>query len=91
MRATVVVGGTVGMLASAALADEGWKAPPPEGYPSGWNVKAVPTPQAYDYAVGTGSTNLRATGNAAPPAPDQNAHVIYQMVPGGLRYHRMTQ
>jgi len=71
--------------------DQAWKPPPPESYPSGWNVKTMPAPQAYDYTVGTGSTNLKATGSAPPPAPDQSARVIYQMVPGGHRYHRITQ
>jgi hypothetical protein len=74
----------LGIAASAALADEAWKAPPPESYPPGWNVKSQPAPQAYDYEVGT-------TGQVPAPAATQNAQVIYQMVPGGLRYHRITQ
>jgi len=88
-RAIVVIGGTIGMIASAALADAAWKPPPPESYPSGWSVKSAPDPQAYDYTVGTGSSNFKATGQAPKPTT-QNAQVIYQMVPGGHRYHRIT-
>ena len=35
--------------------------------------------------------NPRATGQVPAPAATQNAQIIYQMVPGGLRYHRITQ
>ena len=86
--ATVV--GIFGIAASAALADEAWKAPPPDSYPSGWNVKSAPAPQAYDYELGTGGTELKATGQMPAPAVPQNAQVIYQMVPGGHRYHLIT-
>jgi len=98
--AVAAVVGTFGITASTALADlhdtsgrghqeRAWKAPAPEGYPSGWNVTSAPAPQVYDYRVGTGTTSLKATGQATPPP--QNAQVIYQMVPGGHRYHRITQ
>ena len=88
--AAVVMVGVLGMAASAACADDTWKPDPPDGYPPGWNVKSTPPPQAYDYKVGTGTMELAPTGRVAPPLP-QNAQVIYQMVPGGLRYHRITQ
>jgi hypothetical protein len=86
-----ILAGILGMAASAAFADDSWKPDPPDGYPRGWNVKSTPAPQAYDYKVGTGTMELAPTGQVAPPAPPQNAQVIYQMVPGGLRYHRITQ
>jgi hypothetical protein len=35
--------------------------------------------------------NPRATGQVPAPAATQNAQIIYQMVPSGLRYHRITQ
>jgi len=89
--AVAIVAGTFGIAASAALTHEAWKAPPPESYPPGWNVKSQPAPQAYDYEVGTDTMNLKATGQVPAPAATQNAQVIYQMVPGGLRYHRITQ
>jgi len=34
---------------------------------------------------------LKSTGQVPAPTPPQNAQVIYQMVPGGLRYHRIVQ
>jgi len=89
-RAIVVIGGTIGMIASAALADEAWKPPPPEGYPSGWNRTTAPTPHAYDHKVGTGTMDLKAPGQVPATPPTQNAQIIYQMVPGGHRYHRIT-
>jgi hypothetical protein len=89
-RALVVIGGTIGMIAPAALADEAWKPPPPEGYPSGWNRTTAPTPHAYDHKVGTGTMDLKATGQVPATPPTQNAQIIYQMVPGGHRYHRIT-
>jgi hypothetical protein len=89
-RAIVVIGGTIGMIAPAALADEAWKPPPPEGYPSGWNRTTAPTPHAYDHKVGTGTMDLKATGQVPATPPTQNAQIIYQMVPGGHRYHRIT-
>jgi len=78
------------MIAPAALADEAWKPPPPEGYPSGWNRTTAPTPHAYDHKVGTGTMDLKATGQVPATPPTQNAQIIYQMVPGGHRYHRIT-
>ena len=89
-RAIVVISGTIGMIASAALADEAWKPPPPEGYPSGWNRTTAPTPHVYDHKVGTGTMDLKATGQVPATPPTQNAQIIYQMVPGGHRYHRIT-
>jgi hypothetical protein len=89
-RALVVIGGTIGMIAPAALADEAWKPPPPEGYPSGWNRTTAPTPHAYDHKVGTGTMDPKATGQVPATPPTQNAQIIYQMVPGGHRYHRIT-
>lgn len=47
-------------------------------------------PEDYDDKVGTSTMELAPTGKAAPP-PARNAQVIYQMVPGGLRYHKITQ
>ena len=88
--AVVVVGGMIGMIAPAALADEAWKPPPPEGYPSGGNRTTAPTPHVYDHKVGTGTMELKATGQVTAPPPTQNAQIIYQMVPGGHRYHRIT-
>ena len=88
--AALLLAGTLGMAASAARADDTWKPDPPDSYPPGWNVKSTPAPQAYDYKVGTGTMELAPTGKAEPPTT-QNAQVIYQMVPGGLRYHRITQ
>ena len=88
--ATAMVAGTLVLSASAAFADQTWTPPPPDSYPSGWNVRATPGPQAYDYKVGTGTMELGPTGKMPPPQT-QNAQVIYQMVPGGLRYHRITQ
>lgn len=87
--AVAVVAGVPAMAASAAFADA-WKPDPPDSYPPGWNIRSTPAPQAYDYKVGTGTMELAPTGKVAPPPP-QNAQVIYQMVPGGLRYHRITQ
>ena len=89
--AVAVVAAVLGMAASTARADDAWKPDPPDGYPPGWNVKSTPAPQAYDYKVGTGTMELAPTGQVTPPPPSQNAQVIYQMVPGGLRYHRITQ
>ena len=89
-RALVVIGGTIGMIAPAALADEAWKPPPPEGYPSGWNRTTAPTPHAYDHKIGAGTMDLKATGQVPATPPTQNAQIIYQMVPGGHRYHRIT-
>lgn len=67
-----------------------WSPPAPDSYPAGWERTSTPAAQAYDYKVGTGTMELKATGQAPPPAT-QNAQVIYEMVPGGHRYHRITQ
>jgi hypothetical protein len=88
--AVALVAGTFGIAASAALADQAWTPPAPDSYPTGWDVKSTPEPQAYDYKVGTGTMELKATGRVPPPTT-QNAQVIYEMVPGGLRYHRIIQ
>jgi hypothetical protein len=58
-------------------------------YPPGWTVQTVPSPQIYEYNVGTTDTGWHATGQLPAPQPGQSARVIYQMVPGGLRYHHM--
>jgi hypothetical protein len=55
------------------------------------SVSRRPTPHVYDHKVGTGTMELRATGQVPAPARTQSAQVIYQMVPGGHRYHRITQ
>ena len=61
-------------------------------YPPGWAVQTVPSPQIYEYNVGITDTGWHATGKQpVPQQPDQSARVIYQMVPGGQRYHRITQ
>jgi hypothetical protein len=86
-RGAVIAMGISLLAAAVALADDAFK-PPPDSYPANWNLKTAPTPQVYDYDVGTGSTALKATGQLPVPPP-QNARIIYQMVPGGLRYHRV--
>jgi hypothetical protein len=58
-------------------------------YPPGWAVQTAPSPQIYEYNVGTTDTGWHATTQLPAPQPDHSAHVIYQMVPGGLRYHQM--
>jgi hypothetical protein len=58
-------------------------------YPPGWAVQTVPSPQIYEYNVGTTDTGWHATMQLPAPQPDHSARVIYQMVPGGLRYHQM--
>ena len=89
--AVALIVGTFGLVASAALADEAWKPDAPDGYPPGWNVKSPPAgPQAYEWEYGL-FTGLKATGAVPVPRPPENAQVIYQMVPGGHRYHRITQ
>ncbi len=89
--AVMIAAGALGLAASAARADDTWKPDPPDSYPPGWNVKSTPVPQAYDYKIGTGTMELAPTGTVPPPTPPQNAQVIYQMVPDGLRYHRIAQ
>lgn len=89
--AVALMVGTFGLAASAALADEAWRPDPPDGYPPGWNVQSPPAgPQAYEWDYGL-FTGLKATGAVPVPTPPQNAQVIYQMVPGGHRYHRIIQ
>ena len=60
-------------------------------YPPGWMVYTGPSPQIYEYNVGITNTGWHRTGQlpVPQPQPDQSARVIYQMVPGGLRYHRV--
>ena len=58
-------------------------------YPPGWAVQTAPAPQIYEYNVGTTDTDWHRTGQLPVPQPDQSARIIYQMVPGGHRYHRM--
>jgi hypothetical protein len=85
--AVALIVGTSGLVASAAFADTD----SPDSYPPGWNVKSPPAgPQAYEWDYGL-FTGLRATGAVPAPTPPQNAQVIYQMVPGGHRYHRIAQ
>jgi hypothetical protein len=58
-------------------------------YPPGWTVQTAPSPQIYEYNVGTTDTGWHPTGQLPVAQPDQSARVIYQMVPGGHRYHHM--
>lgn len=58
-------------------------------YPPGWNAATPPSPQIYEYNVGTTDTGWHSTGQLPVPQRDQGARVIYQMVPGGHRYHPM--
>jgi len=77
------------LAAPAVRAEDGLKPSPREQeYPSGWNVATAPSPQIYEYNVGITDVGWHATGQLPVPQPTQNARVIYQMVPGGLRYHR---
>jgi len=74
----------------AALAEDGLKASPREQeYPPGRTVQTVPSPQIYEYNVGISDTGWHPTGQLPVPKSEQSALVIYQMVPGGLRYHRV--
>jgi hypothetical protein len=59
-------------------------------YPPGWEIRTPPAAPAYDCKVGTGTMELKATGQAPPPVTE-NEQVIYEMVPSGLRYHRISQ
>jgi hypothetical protein len=73
----------------AAFAEDGLKASPREQeYPLGRTVQTVPAPQIYEYNVGISDTGWHPTGQLPVPKSEQSARVIYQMVPGGLRYHR---
>jgi len=60
-------------------------------YPPGWAVQTAPSQQIYEYNVGITDTGWHRTGQLPVQQPDQSAQVIYQMVPGGHRYHRITQ
>lgn len=74
----------------AVFAEGGLKASPREQeYPPGSAVQTAPSPQIYEYNIGTTDTGWHPTGQLPVPQPDQSARVIYQMVPGGLRYHRV--
>ena len=81
-----VAAAMLGMLllaAPVALAEGGLKASPREqGYSPGWTVQTVPSPQIYEYNVGTTDTGWHATGQLPLPQPEQSARVVYQMVPG---------
>jgi len=87
--ATATVLGMLLLATPAAIAEGGLKASPGEQeYPPAWTVQTAPSPQIYEYNVGISDTGWHSTGKLPVPQPDQSAHVIYQMVPGGLRYHR---
>jgi len=58
-------------------------------YPPGLAVQTVPSPQIYECNVGITDTGWHATKQLPEPQPDHSARVIYQMVPGGLRYYQM--
>src|SRR6266705_944987 len=89
--AVALVAGTFGVAAPAVLADQAWTPPAPDSYPTGWNVRSTPAPQVYEHKIGTGTMELKATGQAPPPTI-QSAQVIYEMETGpSLRYHRITQ
>jgi hypothetical protein len=78
------------LAAPAVRAEDGLKPSPREQeYPSGWAVKTAPSPQVYEYNVGITDMGWHPTGQLPVPQRDQSARVIYQMVPGGLRYHRV--
>ena len=88
--AAATVLGLLLLAAPAALAEDGLKPSPREQeYSPGWTVQTAPSPQIFEYNVGTSDTEWHATGQLPVPQPDQSARVIYQMVPGGLRYHRV--
>ncbi len=80
-RALVVIGGTIGMIAPITTRARAWRRV---------FSTTAPTPHAYDHKVGTGTMDLKATGQVPATPPTQNAQIIYQMVPGGHRYHRIT-
>ena len=78
------------LAGSGVRAEDGLKPSPREQeYPPGWAVATPPSPQIYEYNVGITDTDWHATGQLPVPQPTQSARVIYQMVPGGLRYHRV--
>jgi hypothetical protein len=86
--AAAVLGITL-LTGPAALAEDGLKPSAREQeYPPGWTVQTGPSPQIYEYNVGISDTGWHPTGQLPVPQPSQSARVIYQMVPGGLRYHR---
>ena len=89
--AALIVGAFV-WAAPAAFAEGGLKPSAPEQeYPPGWNVATAPSPQIYEMDVGTTALAYHATNAVPVPTPPENAQVIYEMVPGGHRYHRISQ
>ena len=77
------------LAVSGVRAEDGLKPSPREQeYPPGRTVQTVPAPQIYEYNVGISDTGWHPTGQLPVPKSEQSARVIYQMVPGGLRYHR---
>jgi hypothetical protein len=93
LRSAPAAATVLGMLllaTPAAFAEDGLKASPREQeYSPEATVQTAPSPQIYEYNVGITDMGWHATGQLPVPQQDQSAHVIYQMVPGGLRYHRM--
>ena len=88
--ATATVLGILLLVAPAVRAEDGLKPSPREQeYPPNATVATPPSPQAYEYNVGITDMGWHATGQLPVPQRDQSARAIYQMVPGGLRYHRV--
>lgn len=88
--APAAVLGMLLLAAPVARAEDGLKPSPREQeYSPGATVATPPSPQIYEYNVGTTDMGWHATGQLPVPQRDQSARVIYQMVPGGHRYHRM--
>jgi hypothetical protein len=84
--------GAFGLAIPAALAEDGLKPSAREQeYPPGWNVATAPSPQMYEIDVGTTALAYHATRAVPAPTPAENAQVIYEMLPGGHRYHRIAQ
>ena len=90
--AAALIVGAFGLAIPAAFAEGGLK---PSGgeqeYPPGWNVATAPSPQIYEIDVGITALAYHATHAVPVPTPAENAQVIYEMVPGGHRYHRIAQ
>jgi hypothetical protein len=86
--AALALGILVGSLPEASVGREADRLAADDVYPPGRMVQTVPSLQIYEYNVGTTDTGWHATGQSPVPQPDQSARAIYQMVPGGLRYHR---
>ena len=61
-------------------------------YPPGWNKAQTPPPAAVQFTPGSNHMHfVPGVATTAGQAPNVTHRIIYQFVPGGSKYHAISQ